>query len=92
MAFSMKLSQLLAILEPVAKSITCLESTRSTVSDVFVFWHAVMAEFHTILTDDDGLLDIRTKEEIRQIANYRYDQMFKDDPVYLTGFILDPST
>lgn len=49
-----------------------------------------MAEFHSFLTDPHNSLLTSIKEEIRQLANYRYKQMFDDDPVYLTGFILDP--
>ncbi len=88
--FTAKLDQLLVILAPIAKSITCLKSTGSTVSDVFVFWLAIMAEFHSFLTNEQNPLSIQIKEQIRQVANYRYHQMFDDDPVYLTGFILDP--
>ncbi|KAG0701297.1 ribonuclease H-like domain-containing protein [Suillus ampliporus] len=46
------------VLAPIAKAITCLESTHSTVSDVYLFWLAVTATIHQIITEDiTGLPD-----------------------------------
>ncbi|KAG1743283.1 uncharacterized protein EDB91DRAFT_1081218 [Suillus paluster] len=53
------------VLAPIAKAITCLESTHSTVSDVYLFWFAVTVTIHQIITKDitefrgaDILLDL----------------------------------
>lgn len=88
--FYCSLQQLTALLAPIAKSITCLESTHSTVSDVYLFWLAVTAEIHKMLSDDG--LPNSVKEFIRRTVNYRFNQMVNDAPsdVYITGFILDP--
>lgn len=88
--FALKLDQLLTILAPIGKATTCLESTQSTVSDVFVFWLAVQAEIHTFVIDSNNGIDVATKEGIRRCANFRWNQMFRDNDIYLTGFILDP--
>jgi hypothetical protein len=43
----------LILAAPVAKAITCLESTHSNVSDVYLFqWLAVTATIHQIITED----------------------------------------
>jgi hypothetical protein len=90
--FEVELQQLLTVLAPIAKAITCLESTHSNVSDVYLFWLAVTATIHQIITEDITGLPIHVTEEIRQAVNYRFNQMVNDAPcdVYLTGFILDP--
>ena len=44
--FEMDLNQYLAIETPIAKSITCLESSHSTVSMVYLFFLAVTATIH----------------------------------------------
>jgi hypothetical protein len=80
------------VLAPIAKVITCLESTHSTVSDVYHFWLAVTATIHQIITEDITGLPTEVTEEIRRAVNYQFDQMVNDAPsdVYLTGFLLDP--
>lgn len=92
--FEVELRQLLTVLAPIAKAITCLESTHSTVSDVYLFWLAVTATIHQIITEDITGLPTEVTEKIRRAVNYRFDQMVNDAPcdVYLTGFLLDPRT
>lgn len=90
--FEGELSRLLSVLAPIAKAITCLESTHSTVSDVYIFWLAVAATIHQIIVENVDKLPIPVLEEIRKAVNFRFNQMINDGPddVYLTGFILDP--
>lgn len=89
--FLYALQQITTVLSPIAKAITCLESTHSTVADVYLFWLAVTAEIHRLLSQ--GALPTNIAEEIRLAVNFRFDQMVNDAPsdVFLTGFILDPS-
>lgn len=88
--FRLKLDQLLAVLAPIGKATTCLESSHSTVSDVFIFWLAVMSELHAVIVSESSGLDESVKEAIRHAANARWKQMFGKHDVYLTGFVLDP--
>ncbi|KAI0682828.1 hypothetical protein BC835DRAFT_1423949 [Cytidiella melzeri] len=76
-AFSAKLEELL---------------THSTVSDVYVFWLATLAELHDIITDPHVPMPNGVHEDIRCIANFRWKAMIEQAPrdVYHTGFILDP--
>ncbi|KAG2055259.1 hypothetical protein BDR06DRAFT_1046462 [Suillus hirtellus] len=85
---------LVCLLAPIAKAITCLESTHSTVSDVYLFWLAVTATIHQIITEDITGLSTEVTEKIQCAVNYRFNQMVNDAPcdVYLTGFLLDPCT
>lgn len=87
--FIYRLDLLVSVLSPIAKSCTCLESTHSTVSDVYVFYLAIMAELWIYITDANGV-DTQVKEHIRITANKRFKQMFDKNDVYLTGFVLDP--
>ncbi|KAI0683304.1 hypothetical protein BC835DRAFT_1311118 [Cytidiella melzeri] len=71
----------------------CLESTNSTVSDVYVFWLATLAELHDIITDRHNPMPNEVREDIRRIANFRWKGMIEQSPtadVYHAGFILDP--
>ncbi|KAI0695307.1 hypothetical protein BC835DRAFT_1273502, partial [Cytidiella melzeri] len=86
-------NELLLILAPGAKSTMCLESTNSTVSDVYVFWLATLAELHDIITDRHNPMPNEVREDIRRIANFRWKGMIEQSPtadVYHAGFILDP--
>ncbi|TFK82609.1 hypothetical protein K466DRAFT_499999, partial [Polyporus arcularius HHB13444] len=86
-----RLENLVKVLEPIGKSIECLESTHSTVSDVYLFWLACMASIHDIIVHDDNL-ETSVKEDIRQATNRRWIQMIEQAPcnVYYTGFFFDP--
>ncbi|GJE84361.1 hypothetical protein PsYK624_004370 [Phanerochaete sordida] len=88
--FRYQLGRLLLVLAPIGKATTCLESSHSTVSDVMVFWLAVMLELHDIVVAKDNGLDTDVKELIRAAANKRWKQMFGTHDVYLTGLVLDP--
>lgn len=66
--FICALQQLTTVLAPVAKSITCLESTHSTVADVYLFWLVVTAEVHRMISED-GLENV-VKESICRAVNF----------------------
>lgn len=92
MKFELKLRQLIAIGEPIARAIRCLEGADITAGDVYLLWLAIMA------TIRDALLDKRTLDipedvgdEIRGIMNFRWDQFFdkQNDPVHMAAFYLD---
>ncbi|KAL5512313.1 hypothetical protein ACEPAG_3305 [Sanghuangporus baumii] len=89
-AFSFGLQRLIMVLSPMAKSITCLESSHSTVADVYLFWLAVTADIHYKLSQDG--LATSDREKIRRAVNCRFNQMVNEAPsdVYITGFVLDP--
>lgn len=92
MKFEMELLQLLTVLAPVAKAITCMESTQSNVSDVYVFWLAVTATIHQIIIEDVTGLPSDVIEDIHKAVNFRFNQMVNDAPddIYHTGFMMDP--
>ncbi|KZV69049.1 hypothetical protein PENSPDRAFT_581596, partial [Peniophora sp. CONT] len=97
-----QLSLLIKVLMPIAYAITCLESTHSTVADVFMFWLAVMAQFESFLASsasDD--LSADDKDKIRRILNARWRQMIVSPStngpedtvsVYVVGFMLHPGS
>jgi hypothetical protein len=68
--FEVELQQLLTVLAPIVKAITCLESTHSNVSDVYLFWLAVTATIHQIITEDITGLPTSVTEQIRKAVNY----------------------
>lgn len=91
--FQLDLTRLINVLEPIAKSLTCLESTHSTLADVYIYWLAASAELQQIFTSSDrGGFDKDTIERIIGISNFRFNQMINDAPedAYITSFVLDP--
>lgn len=90
--FEIALDQFLAITAPIARAITCLESTHSTVSDVYAFWLAVTATIHQIIIENSTEIPNSVLEQVRRAVNRRFDQMVNEAPfdIYLTGFVLDP--
>lgn len=53
--FTEQLRQFVAVLEPLARSIKCLESNHSTAADVYHFWLAVLARYHELFNGNDTL-------------------------------------
>lgn len=90
--FNAELQELVDILAPMAKSITCLESTHSTVSDVYVFWLACMAGVYDAISSNSGSMDLSDKDTIREAAQARWLQMIDRAPcdIYFAGFMLNP--
>ncbi|KAJ7513225.1 ribonuclease H-like domain-containing protein [Mycena galericulata] len=96
--FRRDLTRLGAVLMPFARAIQCLESKDTTPADVYLYWLAVVAQLHDLITKDDNAgikskYTTRVKELIRGIANYRFSQLIEDERasnVYLTAFVLDP--
>ncbi|KAI0027166.1 ribonuclease H-like domain-containing protein [Vararia minispora EC-137] len=96
------------VFAPCAKTITCAESTHANLADVFMLWLAVSAAYKDLMEDPIALaeLDQQTREKIRRILNYRFQQMVENPSVsidtnnlkhvrmasmYVVAFVLHPS-
>lgn len=91
----MELTTIVALLEPCAKSIKCLESSHSTPATVMKFWVATLAAYEELLKSAEVTrLQKGTVEAIRMILNRRYKSMINNAPsdCYLTALFLDPGT
>ncbi|KAJ7784003.1 hypothetical protein DFH07DRAFT_997515, partial [Mycena maculata] len=96
--FRRDLTRLGAVLMPFAWAIQCLESKETTPADVYLYWLAVVAQLHDLITKDDNAgpksrYATTVKELIRRIANFRFSQLIEDERssnAYLTAFVLDP--
>jgi hypothetical protein len=93
--FTMELRQLCSILEPIARSIKCLESSHSTPADVYLFWLAIVARLHELFKNNSTIngvgLPKSVMEDITSIVNSRHQEMFQKQsgPIYLAAFFLD---
>ncbi|KAF8593692.1 hypothetical protein BDV93DRAFT_584071, partial [Ceratobasidium sp. AG-I] len=93
--FTEQLRQFVAVLEPLARSIKCLESSHSTAADVYLFWLAVLARYHELFIGNNTLQGIglpgSVMKDIKSIINGRHSEMFQGDSqqVYLAAFFLD---
>lgn len=88
--FRLNLDIYIAVTEPIARSIECIEAVRSNPCDVFVFWAACVAMIREALTDEDLEIPPEVCAQIRLIVNSRWREMFKDNDLYLTAFYLNP--
>ncbi|KZT65980.1 hypothetical protein DAEQUDRAFT_813834 [Daedalea quercina L-15889] len=92
LAFETSLNQLLSVTLPYAKTIVCLESTQSTVADVFLYWCGIGASIKQVLTKKATGIPNHVKCELRAIFNSRWAEMFEDGPTdaHLSAVYLDP--
>jgi hypothetical protein len=91
------LQQLVLVLEPLVWACKCLESSKATAGDVYLFWLVVLATYEQLFIDNndvDGLqLPDAVVDEIRRIVNARWQELTATGPgksVYLSTFFLDP--
>ena len=88
--------QLMKLLEPIARSIKCLESALTTPADVYLFLLATLASYEDIFlrnNDIDRLgLPENVTRDVRKIINTRWHEVTHGDNkvVYLATFFLDP--
>ncbi|KAG8945373.1 hypothetical protein FRC04_000823 [Tulasnella sp. 424] len=95
--FETSIIQLKTLLEPLARAVKCLESSRSTLADVYLFWLAVTATYTDLFKKNSEETGINLPDEVvhdvRRIVNGRYKEMIEDPSkqVYLATFFLHPS-
>lgn len=92
LAFECSLNELLSIGLPYAKTIVCLESTHSTVADVFLYWCGIGASLKRVLAQKGAAFPEQVKAEVRGIFNFRWSEMFEEGPTdaHLSAVYLDP--
>ncbi|KAG9100718.1 hypothetical protein FS749_013407 [Ceratobasidium sp. UAMH 11750] len=91
--FKLQLTELVNILEPLARAISCLESTQSTISDVYFFWLAALAALNRHFSSTTStLLTPEDISRLQAIIYYRFNEAINEAPTdsYITAFFLDP--
>ncbi|KAF8686401.1 hypothetical protein RHS04_00101 [Rhizoctonia solani] len=90
--FQQDLKELVNILEPFACALLCLESTRSSLSDVYFFWLGALAALDHHFKSQNCLLLPQDWGRLRCIALKRFNKAINDAPTdgYVTAFFLDP--
>ncbi|KIJ59093.1 hypothetical protein HYDPIDRAFT_162797 [Hydnomerulius pinastri MD-312] len=92
LTFEFELSKLLSALGPWAKALKCLESAHVTADTIYFYWLAIMAQLDEDLTKNPYKMQMSTIEDIRAIANSRFNEMIEDAPndTYIVAFFLNP--
>ncbi|CAE6507832.1 unnamed protein product, partial [Rhizoctonia solani] len=90
--FRQDLKELVNILEPFARALLSLESTRSNLSDVYFFWLGALAALDHHFKSRNCLLPSEDRARIRRVASKRFNEGINDAPTdaYITAFFLDP--
>ncbi|EUC67546.1 DUF659 family protein, partial [Rhizoctonia solani AG-3 Rhs1AP] len=78
--FQQDLKELVNILEPFAKALLCLESTRSNLSDVYFFWLGALAALDQHFESRNCLLTPHDRARHRRIASRRFNEAINDAP------------
>jgi hypothetical protein len=82
------LTRMAGLLEYPARCITCLESSHSTLADVFLFWLSAAASISEFLSK--AKFPFATKKAIYKATNARFTEMVHTGPsdAYLTALYL----
>ncbi|KAL0952524.1 hypothetical protein HGRIS_006785 [Hohenbuehelia grisea] len=93
--FHTSLAQLIKMGLPTTKAIACLEGEHITAADVFLFYHAVMHETYSAVTNTRNRFPSEVQNQIIRILNKHYRQLFLSGPIsssiYLTATYLNPN-
>lgn len=86
------LTELVNILEPLARALLCLESTQGTLADVYFFWLAALASLNQHFNSKNSLLSADDKSRLQSIVCRRFNEAINEAPtdMYATAFFLDP--
>ena len=90
--FEILLTQFIAVLDPLAKAIQCLEASNTNPADVFLYWIAIVASVKRTL--ETCHIPDEVCSQIRAIINARWKEFFISGPtnVHLCAFFLNPGT
>ncbi|KAG8686955.1 hypothetical protein FRC09_013822 [Ceratobasidium sp. 395] len=91
--FKLMLTELVNILEPIARALLCLESTESTLGDVYFFWLAALAVLNRhFASRNNTLLTLQDMSRLQAKIYYRFNEAMNEAPTdtYVTAFFLDP--
>ena len=94
--FKNQLQQLVPILQPLAHACKCLESSKATAGDIYLFWLAVLATYEKLFTENDEInglqLPDNVMEEICKIINAQWAELTSGPgkSVYISTLFLDP--
>ncbi len=90
---TLNLTKFCSVVGLFVKAIKCLESTQSTVSDVYIFCVSIAAHLKELLDSPNvGGLAGTTTKAIYRIFNSRFEKLRKGTmpELYLVGAVLDP--
>ena len=93
MRFEMQLTVFTALLDPILRALTCLESSFSTPADVLLLTSAALGAVEKYLSSSShGLSGEGTVSAIRHLASKRFSELINESPtdIYVTLFYLDP--
>lgn len=98
-----RLEQLVAVLEPIARAVKCLESSHLTPADVYLFWLAILATLEELFEkNDDPVVGVHLPQavidDIRKLVNACWLESTEDGnegntnggTVYLSALFLNP--
>ncbi|GAB1523767.1 hypothetical protein RhiTH_006917 [Rhizoctonia solani] len=91
--FKMQLTAFTAVLSPILRAITCLESALATLADVLLFFSAALgAVSKHLASDSHGLENSETVSSIIKSCTIRFNQLINETPddCYVCAFYLDP--
>ena len=94
--FKNQLQQLVLILQPLARACKCLESSKATADNVYLFWLAVLATYKKLFTDNDDINGLQlpddVMEDICKIVNACWAELTTGPgkSVYISTLFLDP--
>ncbi|KAG2059587.1 hypothetical protein BDR06DRAFT_835502, partial [Suillus hirtellus] len=89
--FELDLNHLVKVQSPIEKSIICLESSQSDLSDVYKFLLAIMSMLKQLFDDSSHGFTKEEKKQIHAVVNKCFCEIIQEGPAdcYIAAFFLD---
>lgn len=92
--FELALSKLLQVTGPWAKGLRVLEAADVTADHIYYVFLGIMSQLDEDFQKNEFSLNLNTIEDIRRIANKRFDELVNETPeshdLYITAFVCNP--
>jgi hypothetical protein len=92
--FRLVLMKFVGVMEPVFRALTCLESTNSTLGDVFAYWLALIAAMDFLFSSGSCELPKEAIQRLKRSINARFTNAVNEAPTdaFVAGHFMHPGT
>lgn len=88
LSFQSNLGQLISIGRPGTRALTCLESNDANAGDAYLFWHAMIGEMISIISDENNHFPDDVRNELMDIIHHCHNDLLVEGGTYYTPLFL----
>ncbi|KAK0184773.1 hypothetical protein F5146DRAFT_938135, partial [Armillaria mellea] len=88
LSFQFNLGQLISIGKPRTRVLTCLELNNANAGNVYLFWHVMIGEMISIISDEDNHFPNDVCNKLMDIIHHCHNDLLMEGSTYYTPLFL----